>query len=111
MHRKIASALYSGILAVVLGGASVVAFAQAGGAVPLLPVSAGEGKAAQPDGDLSVSSAGSLSRQLNRSGGVIHPPANVDPGLAQPAPDLGPHSMPVIPPPGTPGGNPDVKPK
>ena len=39
------------------------------------------------------------------------PPANVDPGLAQPAPDIGPHSMPVIPPPGTPGGTPDVKPK
>jgi hypothetical protein len=114
MHRKIAPALYSGILAVVLGGASVVvAFAQAGGAVPSLPPSAGEGKAApaQPDEDLSVSSAGSLSHQLNRSGGVIHPPADIDPGLAQPVPDLGPHSMPVIPPPGTPGGNPDIKPK
>jgi hypothetical protein len=52
-----------------------------------------------------------LSHQLNRSGGVIHPPANIDPGLTQPAPEIGPHSMPVIPPPGTPGGNPDIKPK
>ena len=52
-----------------------------------------------------------MSHQLNRSGGVIYPPDNVDPGLTQPAPDLGPHSMPVIPPSGTPGGNPDVKPK
>jgi hypothetical protein len=113
MHRKMAPALYSGILAVFLGGASVVAFAQAGGAVPSPPPSAGGDKAAptQPDEDLSASSAGSLSHQLNRSGGVIYPPANIDPGLTQPAPDLGPHSMPVIPPPGTPGGNPDIKPK
>jgi hypothetical protein len=113
MHRKMAPALYSGILAVALGGAQVVAFAQAGGAVQSLPPPAGGGKTAptQPDEDLSASSAGSLSHQLNQSGGVIHPPANIDPGLRKPAPDLGPHSMPVIPPPGTPGGNPDIKPK
>jgi hypothetical protein len=41
----------------------------------------------------------SLSARLNRSGGVLHPPL------------LGPHSTPVIPPPGTPGGNPNIKPK
>ena len=120
MHRKMTPALYSGILAVVLGSAPVVAcaaplvaFAQAGGAVQSPAPSAGGDKAAptQPDEDLSASSAGSLSHQLNRSGGVIHPPANIDPGLTKPAPDLGPHSMPVIPPPGTPGGNPDIKPK
>jgi len=113
MHRKMVPALFSGILAVVLGGAPVVAFAQGAGAVQSPPPSASRGKAAptQPDGDLSASSAGSLSHRLNRSGGVIHPPANIDPGLTQPAPDIGPHSMPVIPPPGTPGGNPDIKPK
>lgn len=65
----------------------------------------------QAEEGLSGSSTGSLSHQLNRSGGVINPPANIDPGLTQPAPDLGARSMPVIPPPGTPGGNPDVKPK
>jgi len=120
MHRKIARRLCSGILAVILGGAPGaafaapgVAFAQAGGAVQSPPSSAGGDKAAptQPDEDLSASSTGSLSHQLNQSGGVIHPPADVDPGLTHPAPDLGPHSMPVIPPPGTPGGNPDIKPK
>jgi len=115
MHRKIATALYSGILAFLLGGAPVIAFAQAGGAVQSPPPSAGEDKAppTQPDEDLggSGSATGSLSHRLNRSGGVIHPPANIDPGLTQPAPDIGPHSMPVIPPPGTPGGNPDIKPK
>ena len=120
MHRKMIPALYSGILAVVLGSAPVVAYAapgfalaQAGGAGQSPPLSAGEGKAAptQPDEDLSASSTGSLSHQLNRSGGVIHPRTDIDPGLTQPAPDLGPQSMPVIPPPGTPGGNPDIKPK
>jgi hypothetical protein len=113
MHRKMAPALYSGILAVVLGGAPVLAFAQASGVVQSPPPSAGGSKVAptQPDEDLSASSTGSLSHQLNRSRGVIHPPANIDPGLTQPALDLGPHSMPVIPPPGTPGGNPDIKPK
>ena len=115
MHRKIAPALYSGILAVILGGASLVAVSQADGAVQFPPPTAGVYKAAstQPDEGQSGSdsSTGSLSHQLNRSGGVIHPRADVDPGLTHPAPDLGPHSMPVIPPPGTPGGNPDIKPK
>jgi hypothetical protein len=113
MPGHIPSALCAGILAVVLGGAPVIAFAQAGGALQPPSASRGEDKPAPTPSDqgLSGSSTGSLSHQLNRSGGVIHPPANIDPGLTQPAPDLGPHSMPVIPPPGTPGGNPDVKPK
>lgn len=42
---------------------------------------------------------GSLSRRLGRSGGVLHPPP------------LAGSSMPVIPPPGSPGGNPRVQPK
>jgi hypothetical protein len=57
------------------------------------------------------SSGSSLSHRLDRSGGVIRPPADVDPGMAQPPPSTGSHSMPVVPPPGTPGGNPAVKPK
>jgi len=52
-----------------------------------------------------------LSERLDRNSGVIHPPAGVDPGIAVPAPDPDPHSTPVIPPPGTPGGNPSVQPK
>jgi hypothetical protein len=50
-----------------------------------------------------------LSDQLNSSKGVIRPPANVDPEMRVPAPDVG--RMPVIPPPGSPGGNQDVQPK
>ncbi len=52
-----------------------------------------------------------LSERLDRNSGVIHPPAGVDPGIAVPAPDPHPGTTPVIPPPGTAGGNPSVQPK
>jgi hypothetical protein len=55
--------------------------------------------------------ADSASDQLARSHGTIKPPADIDPGMATPPPDMGPRSMPVIPPPGTPGGDPTVVPK
>ncbi len=51
-----------------------------------------------------------LSSDLNRSGGVIIPPAGVDPKIKQTPPPTG-AKMPVIPPPGTPGGDLSVKPK
>jgi len=53
-----------------------------------------------------------LSERLDRSDGVIRPPATVTPDMPQarpPAPD--PRTTPVIPPPGTPGGNPQIQPK
>ena len=54
--------------------------------------------------------SGTLSNDLNRSGGVITPPTGIDPEIKQTPPPSG-STMPVIPPPGTPGGNPAVKPK
>lgn len=51
----------------------------------------------------------SLSDQLAQSRGVICPPAGVDPQMHQPPPEGG--AMKVIPPPGSPGGNPNVQPK
>ena len=51
----------------------------------------------------------SLSEQLSESKGVICPPSGVDPGIA--VPPVGGGRMPVIPPPGTPGGDPSVVPK
>jgi hypothetical protein len=45
-----------------------------------------------------------LSDELSRSKGVICPRAGVDPGISAPA--VGGGIMPVIPPPGTPGGDP-----
>lgn len=44
------------------------------------------------------------------SQGVIRPPTHVDPGINRPPPPVR-STMPVIPPPGSPGGNPHVKPK
>jgi hypothetical protein len=52
-----------------------------------------------------------LSDKLNRSDGVIKPPAGVDPEIHAPVPQGQTRRMPVIPPPGSPGGNPDVDPK
>ena len=50
-----------------------------------------------------------LSYKLAQSNGVICPPPTADPGIKQPTPPAG--NMPVLPPPGAPGGNPDVQPK
>src|SRR5262245_7033195 len=53
--------------------------------------------------------AGNLSDKLARSAGVICPPQHIDPEIRQPTPPGGP--MPVIPPPGSPGGDQSVQPK
>ena len=52
-----------------------------------------------------------LSEKLDRSGGVLRPPGGVDPEIHVPAPDPDPKTTPVIPPPGSPGGDPNVQPK
>ena len=51
------------------------------------------------------------SEKLDKSDGVIKPGGNIDPKMQVPPPDPGPTSTPVIPPPGSPGGNPNVVPK
>ena len=88
-----------------IGGVHPITVAQAAGqALPQVQ----EDVPAQPPG------AGSLSDQLNRSKGVITPPAavsNADPGIVKPPPDTGTTTMPMIPPPGTPGRDPNVQPK
>jgi hypothetical protein len=50
-----------------------------------------------------------LSDKLARTDGVICPP-NVDPEIKAPTPDTG-NRMPVVPPPGGPGGDQTVRPK
>jgi len=52
----------------------------------------------------------SLSQRLERSNGVIRPPEHVDPEMHQPPPPSS-DRMPVVPPPGSPGGDQSVKPK
>jgi len=72
------------------------------------PPGSGTERAKPPSAESGPSD--NLSERLNRSGGVIKPPENVDPGLQKKPPeDSG--KMPVIPPPGSPGGDPNVKPK
>ena len=50
-----------------------------------------------------------LGDKLARSDGVLCPPAGVDPEIRAPTPDTG--NTPVIPPPGSPGGDPTLRPK
>ena len=56
-------------------------------------------------------SSGNLSDRLDRNKGVIKPPQGVDSGMQVPAPEPGSQRTPVIPPPGTPGGDQSVEPK
>ena len=49
-----------------------------------------------------------VSDKLARTDGVLCPP-NVDPGIKAPTPEVG--KMPIIPPPGSPGGDQSVQPK
>jgi hypothetical protein len=55
------------------------------------------------------SSGRALSDKLSESNGVICPPDDADSGIKAPTPDAG--KMPVIPPPGSPGGDQRVRPK
>src|SRR5947209_590520 len=45
-----------------------------------------------------------LSSKLDKSEGVLKPSSNIDPAIQKPAPVPNAGSMPVIPPPGEPGG-------
>ena len=64
-----------------------------------------------PEARGSGGSSEPLSDKLDRSGGVIKPPAHIDPGLAKSPPQHGAETTPVIPPPGTPGGKAGADPK
>ena len=63
---------------------------------------------ARPPATTGQQAPETLSDKLARTDGVICP-ENVDPHIRAPTPDVG--KMPVIPPPGTPGGDPTVRPK
>ena len=52
-----------------------------------------------------------LSDKLNRTDGVIRPPANIAPDMSVRPPVPDPGTTPVIPAPGSPGGDPTVDPK
>ena len=64
---------------------------------------------APPDGTPRTGNT-TLSDRLSRQQGTLKPPT-VDPGIQAPVPPHGQGTMPVIPPPGTPGGDQKVVPK
>ena len=82
------------------GAALLLLLATTAGA---LAQTSGSTQCAQPQGGQN------LSNKLSQSNGVICPPQQVDPGMKRSPPNEG--TMPVIPPPGSPGGNPNVQPK
>jgi hypothetical protein len=62
-----------------------------------------------PEGSTTGQRNEPLGDRLARSDGVLCPPAGVDPEIRAPTPDAG--NTPVIPPPGSPGGDPTIRPK
>ena len=64
---------------------------------------------ATPDGITTGRAGEPLGEKLAKTNGVLCPPSGVDPEMHAPTPDGG--TTPVIPPPGSPGGNPNVQPK
>src|ERR1700681_564960 len=62
-----------------------------------------------PEGSTTGQRAEPLGDKLAKSDGVLCPPAGVDPEIRAPTPETG--NTPVIPPPGSPGGDPSLRPK
>ena len=62
-----------------------------------------------PEGSTTGRAAEPLGDKLAKSDGVLCPPTGVDPEIRAPTPETG--NMPVIPPPGSPGGDPNIRPK
>ena len=66
--------------------------------------------AASPPPEKIAPPDATMSRRLSQQKGTITPP-NVDPGMTVSPPTRSGSVTPVIPPPGSPGGNPSVVPK
>jgi hypothetical protein len=62
-----------------------------------------------PEGTTTGQAREPLGDKLARSDGVLCPPVGIDPEMRAPTPDAG--NTPVIPPPGSPGGDPAIRPK
>src|SRR3979411_1218850 len=65
--------------------------------------------AVMPEGTTTGQRVEALGDKLAKSDGVLCPPAGVDPAMHAPTPNTG--NTPVIPPPGSPGGDPTIRPK
>jgi len=97
-------------LTAVLAGSSLSALAQTTPGAPGTDQVIPEKDRTRPV-DQPGNSQQSLSDKLDKSGGVLKPSGDIDPQMTKPAPVPNPNSTPVIPPPGSPGGDPNVKPK
>jgi hypothetical protein len=76
---------------------------------PMPPHGPGTGTGNSKEGATVGQSNEMLGDKLAKSDGTLCPPTGVDPAMRAPTPEGG--NMPVIPPPGSPGGNPSVRPK
>jgi hypothetical protein len=108
-----AALLTAAILATMLVAPALGQGASPGASAPCSPSlppgspgtpTAGEGEAHNP-----APAPDNLSGRLAQSDGVICPPPAVDPEMKLPTPQTG--NTPVIPPPGSPGGDPTIRPK
>ena len=108
--------LAAALLVASVGSGLTEAWAQADNPLPPAPPEVQEKapRATTPAEPRAAPDTGApLSEELERSEGVIVPAyPGVDRDMAQPPPDTGgAATMPVIPPPGTPGGDPNIRPK
>jgi len=98
------------VVAALLGGMAG-ALAQSGDQTPRAPLDqSNQATPTTPENSVRPDSGKNLTKELAHSDGVIAPPKTNDHAVKQP-PDTGNASMPVVPPPGTPGGRQDVEPK
>jgi hypothetical protein len=77
--------------------------------IPGTPSSHGTNCSPGTNNEFGKNPSESLSDRLANSNGVICPPSDVDSNVV--TPPQGQQTMPVIPPPGTPGGDQSVQPK
>ena len=108
MHIVIVSAFAPALVGALLLTASTeyVAHAQ----TPNAPETAPQPPSATPDQNPPANGE-PLDKKLDKNEGVLKPPDGVDPKIhKEPPADVG-DRMPVIVPPGEPGGNPDIQPK
>jgi hypothetical protein len=68
-------------------------------------------KMEEPSTTGTVGPNDTLSEKLEATDGVIRPPSNIAPDMTVPAPVPNPGTTPVIPPPGSPGGDPSIQPR
>jgi hypothetical protein len=79
------------------------------GATNCTPTQTGPQGTITPNGSTTGASAEPLGDKLARTDGVLCPPTGVDSEIHAPTPNAG--TTPVIPPPGSPGGDPSIRPK